>query len=323
MTTDTVIGIDLGGTKVAGALFNRDSMISPKVVQMVENRTRGEVGALVLEVISRLMQWGEERGLAVSDVGIAVPGIYHSLTRTVWAPNIPGWEDYPLYQELQEELHPAAVGIRIDSDRACCIMGEAWRGVARGCRDAIFLAVGTGIGAGIMVDGNILRGSHDIAGAVGWMALTHPWFEGYKSCGCFEYHASGNGMAERARELLRSEHATLCGAKGSDPEQVTAADIFEAFSKEDPYAEEIVNRCIEFWGKASANLVSIFNPEKIIFGGGVFGPAVQFLDDIYEEARKWAQPVSIGKVKFEASGCGQDAGLFGAAFLALNNDREI
>lgn len=323
MITETVIGIDLGGTKVAGALFNQESMISPKVVQMVENRMGGEVGTLVLEVISRLKKWGEERGLAVSVVGIAVPGIYHSLTGTVWAPNIPGWEDYPLYRELQGELHPAAVDIRIDSDRACCIMGEAWKGAARGCKDAIFLAVGTGIGAGIMVDGKILRGSHDIAGAAGWMVLTHPWIDGYKNCGCFEYYASGNGMAERARELLKSEHTTFSGAESMDPEQVTAGDIFEAYNRGDPYAEEIINCCIEFWGKASANLVSIFNPEKIIFGGGVFGPAVQFLDDIYEEARKWAQPVSIRKVKFEASGCGQDASLFGAAFLALNNDREI
>jgi glucokinase len=174
-----------------------------------------------------------------------------------------------------------------------------------------------------MVDGRILRGADDIAGAIGWMALTRPWIPQYESCGCFEYHASGTGIAEMVREMAEKERFTFRGTEGRDPGQLTAADVFTAFQQGDPHAQEIIRCCIEFWGKASANLVSLFNPEKIIFGGGVFGPAAQFLGDIYAEAVRWAQPVSIRKVQFVASRCGQDAGLFGAAFLALNNDKDI
>jgi len=323
MVSNAVIGIDLGGTKVSGALFDWESMVSSREILMLGDRTGKAVGALVMEVINNLIQWGEEFKVNVTGVGIAVPGIYHRKTGTVWAPNITGWEDYPLYSDLSGELNRKGIDVWIDSDRACCIMGEAWEGAAKGCKDAIFLAVGTGIGAGIMADGKVLRGSHDIAGATGWMSLTDPWIDGYRNCGCFEYHASGYGIAERAKDLLKNKQVAFAGAGGKSLEQVTAADVFEAYNRGDPDAKEIIAHCNEFWGKACANLVSLFNPEKIIFGGGVFGPAVQFIDDIYEEAAKWAQPVSIRSVKFERSALGQDAALYGAAFLALNNGRNL
>ena len=110
--------------------------------------------------------------------------------------------------------------------------------------------------------------------------------------------------------------------KDLDPlavEQMTTSDIFKAFNEGNPIAKKVIDQAIRFWGKASANLVSLFNPEIIIFGGGVFGPATQFLDDIYLEAKKWAQPISINKVKFEPSKLGGDAGLFGAGFLTLKS----
>jgi len=87
----------------------------------------------------------------------------------------------------------------------------------------------------------------------------------------------------------------------------------------DEIANEVINICIQFWGMATANLVSLFNPEKIIFGGGVFGHAIPLIGKIKEEAIRWAQPISMKQVSFEASGLGNDAGVFGAVFLALNN----
>ena len=93
----------------------------------------------------------------------------------VWAPNIPGWDDYPLKAEIKAAVSDQAVKIAIDSDRSASILGEAWQGAARDCRNAIFLAVGTGIGAGIFVDGRVLHGAHGIAGAIGWMALDRPF----------------------------------------------------------------------------------------------------------------------------------------------------
>ena len=84
-------------------------------------------------------------------------------------------------------------------------------------------------------------------------------------------------------------------------------------------AKAVVERCIELWGMAVANLVSLFNPEKIIFGGGVFGPAIQFLPNIHAEAMKWAQPVAMRNVGIEPSSLGNHAGLFGAGLLAMRN----
>ena len=99
--------------------------------------------------------------------------------------------------------------------------------------------------------------------------------------------------------------------------------MFAAYEQGDEVAKEVVAQAIEFWGMASANLISLFNPEKIVFGGGVFGPATQFLEAIATEARRWAQPVAIERVKFEASQLGGDAALYGAAYLALRATRVV
>ena len=102
-------------------------------------------------------------------------------------------------------------------------------------------------------------------------------------------------------------------------ESVTAKDVFDAYDRKDELAIGVINNAIEYWGMAVANLVSLFNPEKIIFGGGMFGPALQFLDRIYAEAKKWAQPISIEQVQLLGSALGTDAGLYGAGYLALND----
>ncbi|HRN57376.1 MAG TPA: ROK family protein, partial [Agriterribacter sp.] len=95
--------------------------------------------------------------------------------------------------------------------------------------------------------------------------------------------------------------------------------VFDAYNAGDQVAVKVMRDCVQYWGMASANLVSLFNPEKIIFGGGVFGPALRFLPGIMEEARRWAQPVSIEHTRFEPSALGNEACLYGAAFLALKN----
>jgi glucokinase len=171
-----------------------------------------------------------------------------------------------------------------------------------------------------MVEGHILRGAHNIAGAVGWLALDRPFRSEYVACGCFEHHASGEGLVTVAQELLAQEKRYL-GELKTNP-VLTAQDIFAAFAHGDPIAKAVLARAIEFWGMAVANLVSLFNPETIIFGGGVFGPATQFLDAIYAEARKWAQPISIKQVKLLTTKLGGAAGLYGAAHLALQVARE-
>ena len=292
----TVLGLDLGGTKLAAALFNSDGDILQKSTFALAGRSGDEVGALIIDAVKQI-----SKNATPAAVGVAVPGIYRTATATVWAPNIPGWDDYPLHAELTAAL--GGVPVVIESDRTCYILGEVWRGNARGARNAIFIAVGTGIGAGILTDGHVIRGQQDIAGAIGWLALDRPYAEKYRTCGNFEFFAAGPGIARAAQER-GLEHATT-------------ESVFMAYEKRDERAIAAIQQAVAYWGMAVANLVSVFNPEVIAFGGGVFGPAVILLDAIYDEALKWAQPISIRQVKLVASGLGGDAGLYGAGRSAL------
>jgi len=310
----SVLGLDLGGTKLAAALFNEEGRILHRVVKRVAGRKGADVARLIADLIKDYMSL-VGKGNEVASIGISVPGISYQATRKVWAPNIPGWTDYPLYDEVGDAA--GDIPIVIDSDRSCYILGEVWKGNAAGCRDAIFLGVGTGIGAGIMINGEVLRGSHDIAGAIGWMALDRPFSKKYVGCGCFEYHASGEGIPRVAREFLKGNSRYNGVLRNIAPEKITTHEVFKAFDEEDPIAIKVINQSIEFWGMAAANLVSLLNPEKIIFGGGVFGPAKRLVPMIKEEASKWSQPVGINQVIFDVSALGGDAGIYGAGYLAL------
>lgn len=312
-----VIALDLGGTKLSAALFNSEGDILFKKNNYKEERAGTEVGKLISHISNELLLKAAEIKQSVTALGICVPGIAYAKTGKVWAPNIPGWDDYPLLEELQLSINNKK--IKISSDRACYILGEVWKGNAKGCSEAIFLSVGTGIGAGILVNNEVLRGVNDIAGAIGWMALSKPFEEKYISCGDFEYNASGEGIAKVAREMLKNNVYDKSALKKIDSHQLSAKDVFEAYENGDELAKKIIANAIEYWGMAVANLVSLFNPEKIIFGGGVFGPALKFLDDIYDEAKKWAQPISIQHVKLQGSALGNDAGLYGAGLLALKD----
>lgn len=312
-----VIGIDLGGTKLSGAIFNQDGTIVKQDFLPLEKRQGKQVGELIGKLVNSFISYSDENKITVSSIGICIPGIAYR-NGNVWAPNIPGWDNYPLLDEINSIVKDKNIKIKIDSDRACYILGEVWQGQAKGCKDAIFLAVGTGIGAGILVNGNVLRGSNDIAGAIGWLALDRPFEQKYVSCGCFEYHASGEGLAKVAKELVNENPVGILSTKNFD--EITARDVFTAYDNKDKNAIDTINQAIEFWGMTVANLVSLFNPEKIIFGGGVFGPAVKFIDKIMTEARKWAQPISINQVKLEGSTLGGNAGLIGAGYLALRDE---
>lgn len=290
-----LLALDLGGTKLASGLFSTDGELFQRDSTLLAGRRGRDVGALIAERVAAVRQQA-----VVTAVGIAVPGIYRAERGTVWAPNIPGWDDYPLLRELQQAVG-ADVAVTIDSDRAACVLGESWCGAAQGSRNAIFVAVGTGIGVGLLVDGRVLRGHGDIAGAAGWLAVRQPHRAEYVDCGCLEYHASGPGLLKVASPSQRYP---------------TTADLFAAYDAGDRVAREVVDDAVGLWGMMAANLVSLFNPEIIVFGGGVFGPASRLLDRIRAEATCWAQPISMQQVRFAVSALGGDAGLYGAARLA-------
>jgi glucokinase len=194
----SILALDLGGTKIATGLFSITGEQISKFSVLLENHQGDEVGQLIKEQIKKYIQ----HTTPPEAIGISVPGISRSKTGTVWAPNIPGWEDYPLIEEIK------SIGLDIpvymDSDRACSILGEVWLGNAKGVDHAIFISIGTGIGAGILVNGQIIRGAFDIAGAIGWMALQKPFHSKYIPCGNFEYYASGDGIVRLTKEQIKT-----------------------------------------------------------------------------------------------------------------------
>ena len=131
----TYLGIDLGGTKLAAAVFAEDGELLHREITPLASRTGADVGALIAQ---RADELSERHGCRAT--GVCVPGLYRSARGTVWAPNIPGWDDYPLLDELRTVRGGGTRAVAIDSDRAACMLGETWRGAAQGARDAIFLA---------------------------------------------------------------------------------------------------------------------------------------------------------------------------------------
>ena len=131
----SVLALDLGGTKLATALFSKAGNILAKEIVVLGNRQGKEVGALVADQVKKFLAADIQPNDKISSIGICVPGISRQLSGTVWAPNISGWEDYPLLEEIKKIS--AGIPVLIDSDRACYMLGEKWQGNAQGCENAI------------------------------------------------------------------------------------------------------------------------------------------------------------------------------------------
>ena len=151
-----ILGIDLGGTKLAMALFADSGELLLRETRQLGARKGAEVARLIQDELKRHMASSE-----IDGVGVSVPGISRQKTGTVWAPNIEGWKDYPLLRELSEVA--GTTPVTIDNDRACSILGEQWKGTAKGCKDAIFIASDRNWGC--PEEGNLRRGS-TIRGAI-------------------------------------------------------------------------------------------------------------------------------------------------------------
>jgi glucokinase len=308
-----VLAIDIGGTKIALAVITANAeMLLQHTIFPDKSK---DILPSIRDAIHKMQQEAAILNIPLEGVGVCVPGIYNRAEKTVWVPNIPGWENYALYDEIKKII--GNVSLCIESDRTCYIMGEHWQGAAKGCTDAIYLAIGTGIGAGIMCDGKVIRGANDIAGAAGWMLVADEDATIIPGSGNIESIVSGEGMVVMARRLLQQDSGYSGVLRQKEATAITAYDLFAAYTDNDELARRVLSQCVIIWGKTIANLVSLFNPQKIILGGGVFGPAVQFIPAIIDEAKKWAQPISMQQVSIEASALGKNAGLLGAALLAL------
>lgn len=312
------IGIDVGGTKISAALFTPEGKMSSRNKSPIDTSKPEKTLLQIIQIIRDLESHVEKEKAGVKAIGIAIPGIVYQSTGIVWAPNIPGWEHYPLRGNLQREI---MIPIALESDRSAYVLGEQWCGIARGLKDIVFLAVGTGIGAGIIVDGILCWGSEGIAGAVGWFALDSIFREEYAEMGCFEAEASGSAVARKAIQLIKEgESSLMFELVNGNLESITAKTVVEAARKSDVIAMKIIESTIKYLSMGIANIVSILNPQMIVLGGGLFQSGDFLLEPVKAEFRKWAQPIAAKNVKIELSSLGEDAGLYGAGKLAWHTN---
>lgn len=200
------IAVDLGGTKLSAALVSDSGQVLLRRKTAVDRvRTLDQIAAAIRDI-------AKSGGTEAARCGVIVPGIYFGATGCVWAPNLWGDERVPLRAELEQA---AEMPVTIDSDRAGYVVGERWLGAARALNDVIFLSVGTGIGAGIISGGRLLRGAGDIAGAVGWFALNPAHRDLYTRIGCWEADAAAPALARRAH--TRTAEEAVAAARTGDP----------------------------------------------------------------------------------------------------------
>jgi glucokinase len=310
-------GIDVGGTKIASALFTADGRMLGRTKILIDQGTAEKPVRQISGIIRNLKVLAEKHNGEIEAIGICVPGVVFAKTGRVWAPNIPGWDRFPLRQSLAARTK---IPIVLDSDRSAYVVGEQWRGVARNRKDVVFLAVGTGIGAGILSGGRLIRGSQDIAGAVGWFGLDPRFKNEYAAMGCFEAEASGGSLGRKARELLGVGEASLMKeiVKGAI-DRVTAQTVVAAARANDPLACHIIDTAVIYLAMGIANIVSILNPDVVVLGGGLFQAGDLLLRPIRNEFKNWAQPLAAKKVRIEMSSLGENTGLYGSAKLAWNS----
>ncbi len=285
---------DLGGTKIAvgrvedtGRITHRSAAPTPLAggVAVVET---------IIDLLRRLPLEGACT-LGVDVPGLAGPG------GTVWAPNIPGWERMPLGNVLSRRF---SLPVLVESDRNAFVTGEAWQGVAKECRDVVFVAIGTGIGAGIISGGRLLRGYGELAGCLGWMAIRDRFKSAYKAVGCLESHVAGPGIVRAAQRILQRP--------------TDAREVVNLACRGDPRARKVIADAGSYLGLALANLVDILNPQIIVIGGGVAAAGNLLLAPARATLRQWAQPLAVKQVRIRRSRLGTRAGLLGTAKLCFD-----
>jgi predicted NBD/HSP70 family sugar kinase len=218
----------------------------------------------------------------------------------------------PLASRLELAI---GVPVLVESDRNAALLGERWRGAARGKTDAIVLTIGTGIGAGILSGGRILRGAHELSGCVGWLTVTRDESPGTApGIGELESLAAGPAIARAARQRLREgEESSLSQL---DTSRITAYEIAVAARQGDHLARDVFTRAGALLGFALANIVSLFDPQIVILGGGMAAAGDLYLESLRSALFDRAQPLAARRMKLVVSKLGDKANLLGCAHMA-------
>ncbi len=313
------IGVDLGGTKTAVGLVDTEGA----VIRLLRHATDAGKGPVaVTEMIAGAVK--DLRAGAEGDpvgVGVGVAGQVDAGSGMVrFAPNLLGWRNVPLQAALEKAT---GLPVKVTNDVRAATFGE-WRfGAGKGCDDLICIFVGTGVGGGIVVEGRMLAGCSNSAGEIGHMTvdMNGPLCHCGKR-GCLEALAAGWAIAQKAQDAVTLEPAkgtVLFRLAGAHLRNITAKMVVEAFHAEDRLSKRVMAEVTEALIAGSVSLVNVLNPRRLIFGGGVMEGAPELIGRIEEGVRYHALASAVEHLEILPALLGGDAGVIGAASLALKS----
>ena len=305
-----VIGVDLGGTKIYTALVNLDGSIVKEVTVPTEAH-KGEDVVLnkILKTIDEVIE-----GVDINDIksiGIGSPGpLDVEKGLIVYTPNLP-FKNFNIIKPIVDKYK---LDTYLDNDANVATLGEFMFGAGKGSKNMVFITVSTGIGGGAIINGSLFRGSTSNALEIGHATV----MKGGPRCGCgntgcSEAVASGTAIMKRAREAVASKVET--SLKNYD--EVTTKEVFIEAKNGDKVSKDILDEALSYLGITVTNMANIFDPDKIVIGGGVSQAGQIVFDKIEEEMSKRCLRTIYDNCKVEKALLGGKAGVLGAAALAI------
>ncbi len=312
-----VLGLDIGGTKCAVLLAEAGERI--EVLRKLRFETHTERGfeyakGKLLEAAEALIHESE---VPVEAIGVSCGGPLDSRAGVVQSPpNLPGWDEVPIVNILQDAFGIPAF---LQNDANACALVE-WRyGAGRGCEDMVFLTMGTGMGAGIIAGGRLLRGARDMAGEVGHLRLEPDGPVGYGKAGSFEGFASGGGIARLAAMLRETWAGQGRRVAWAEPDEALTTRALGEYAKVgDPDALRVFACAGEYLGRGIALIADVLNPERIVIGG-VYMRCAQLIEaSMWREIRREALPACWQNLKVVPAETGEQIGDLAAAMVAVH-----
>lgn len=311
------VGVDIGGTKIAASAVSPDGHVLHRALRETPAQDPDDIVVAVADVVADLeRQLGQ--GRHVDAVGVACAGLIDRDGDTVvFAPNL-AWRDEPMRSRVE---HATGRPVVLENDANAAAWGEFRFGAARTVDEMVLVTLGTGIGGGIVIDGELVRGAHGMGAEVGHMRMVPDGHRcGCGNKGCWEVYASGNALVREARELVSggSPHAgALSDCCGGDPDRLTGVMVTEVARAGDPAALELLEDVGRWTGEGLATLASILDPHLFVVGGGVSAagdlvlePArAAFARHLPGRGHREVTPVVVAQL-------GNDAGMIGVADLA-------
>lgn len=308
---EAVAGIDIGGTKIAIAL---ETVRGERISSRQFPTCVGLGPELILNnIVSAIREMSAEAQTRLLSVGLGCPGSVDKERGLVLLPiNLPGWHEFPIVNSIEERLGVPAL---IENDAKLAALGEYVRGAGRGFRDIVFFTISTGIGGGIIINGEILQRLG--AGEVGHMTVMPDGPPcGCGSCGCMDALCSGAAIARRARALLAKGESSIIGQMVSHPDEITAQTIAAAVERGDGLARRVWDEMIYFLSIGIGNVITILAPEAVILGGGVAASGEQLLGPLRPLVEQRARMIPVERVQILQAALAGESGLHGALVIA-------